>query len=513
MSLCFIPMELYRETYNHPENCYYVQIGEIGKDLINIDSMKYLDQSFEYHVDFIPNRIGARACLNALQSLEESGLSSHFLKFEKTPVTAESIMMGYRSRALPDVTSRKMNALKQSVFNIFHFAYFNKNIESNEEQKLAIQNILNCTAYPLPQVVFGPPGTGKTSTLVECVAQIVKLRPESRVLIATQSNSASDEIGVRLVEHVSKNKVYRFYSPSVLNPLNGGPNKILKACSNLRGKKVEWPTQEELKHFNVVISTLITSSRLAQSDISAEHFDYIFVDEISCATEPEALVPIIGCGTSGSEVTASIVLLGDHKQLGPVLTSEEFAGALGLGMSLMERMMACETYKKNPKFDERFVIQLLDNYRSHPAILKFSSDKFYDGTLRPKMSAHVQQMTETWNFLPNKKFPIIFHNCTTASQLDGTSSYNMGEIDAVRIYVTTLLATKFDGKYLVQSDIGIISPYLAQLKKLKEDIGGEWANIEMGTAEYFQGREKRVIIISTVKSQGGIGFLSNEKVR
>lgn len=356
-------------------------------------------------------------------------------------------------------------------------------------------------------------GTGKTSTLVECVAQLVKLRPKSRILIATQSNSASDDIGVRLLKHVSMNEVYRFYSPSLLNTLSGGPNKILKASSNLRSsKRVEWPTKEEINHFNVVISTLISSSRLAQSDIGKGHFDYIFVDEISCATEPEALVTIIGLGTSGQTVTANIVLLGDHKQLGPVLTSEKFSGALGLGTSLMERMMSCATYKKNPHFDDRYVVQLLDNYRSHPAILKFSSDKFYDGTLRPKMSQHDQKLTEAWNFLPNKKFPIIFHSSTSPSQLEGTSSYNMGEINAVRKYVVLLLSTKFDGKNIVQSDIGIISPYLAQLKKLKEVIGAQWDKIEMGTAEHFQGREKRVIIISTVKSQGGIGFLSNEKV-
>jgi helicase MOV-10 len=356
-------------------------------------------------------------------------------------------------------------------------------------------------------------GTGKTSTLVECVAQILKLRPNSRVLISTQSNSACDEIGERLINYVSLKKVYRFYSPSLLNSSSGGPNPKLKPSSNLRNRKVEWPTKEEMRHFSVVISTLISSSRLAQSDIGEGHFDYIFVDEISCATEPEALVPIIGLGAASRTLTSNIILLGDHKQLGPVLASEEFSKPLGLGVSLMERMMSCSTYLKSPAYDDRYVVQLLDNYRSHPAILKFSSDQFYEGTLRAKMSLTDQQKTEAWNFLPNRKFPIIFHAVKTPSQLDGTSSYNDGEIEVAIKYVKTLLTTKFGEEILTQSDIGIISPYLAQLKYLKENLGVYWPKIEMGTAEYFQGREKRVILISTVKSCGGIGFLSNEKVR
>lgn len=345
------------------------------------------------------------------------------------------------------------------------------------------------------------------------MAQIVKARPAARVLIATQSNSASDEIGVRLLNFVSKNKVYRFYSPSFLNPHTAGPNPLLKPSSNLRNKKkVIWPTMEEVEHFKVIISTLISTSRLGQSDIAEGHFDYIFIDETGCATEPEALVPIIGLGTSDDEITSSIVLFGDHKQLGPVLTSEELSGKLDLGVSLMERIMACNKYLKAPEYDNRYVVQLLDNYRSHPAILKFSSDQFYDGSLKPKMSVTTQQLTESWEFLPNKEFPIIFHATTEPHQVEGTSSYNMQEVSVVKYYVQKLLSTKLGASLLTENQIGIITPYLAQLNRLKESIGWHWPGIEMGTAEYFQGREKEVIIISTVKSRGSVGFLSNQKV-
>jgi helicase MOV-10 len=207
------------------------------------------------------------------------------------------------------------------------------------------------------------------------------------------------------------------------------------------------------------------------------------------------------------KITANVILLGDHLQLGPVLSSEEFSRDLGLGVSFMERLMAGSRYQDDPNY----VVQLLDNYRSHPAILQFSSDHFYEGKLRAKMTAADQALTENWSFLPNKKFPIIFHAVKTQSKLDGTSSYNPGEVEVIVSYVKKLLNTKFGQKCLKEIDIGVISPYLAQLKKLTEALK-PWPQIEMGTAEYFQGREKRVILISTVKSMGGIGFLSNEKV-
>jgi superfamily I DNA and/or RNA helicase len=127
------------------------------------------------------------------------------------------------------------------------------------------------------------------------------------------------------------------------------------------------------------------------------------------------------------------------------------------------------------------------------------------------MTAADQALTQNWSFLPNKNFPIIFHAVKTQSKLDGTSSFNDGEVEVIVSYIKKLLITKFGQKRLEEIDIGVISPYLAQLKKLKEALKA-WPQIEMGTAEYFQGREKRVILISTVKSMGGIGFLSNEKV-
>ena len=116
-------------------------------------------------------------------------------------------------------------------------------------------------------------------------------------MVTAQSNSACDEVGVRLLKYVSRNKIFRFYSPSLLNPKNGKTSAILRSTSNLRSnKKNEYLTLEEFGHFNVMIVTLMTCSRLVQLDGEKmnQNFDYIFVDECAAATEPEAYVPIMG---------------------------------------------------------------------------------------------------------------------------------------------------------------------------------------------------------------------------
>ena len=115
-------------------------------------------------------------------------------------------------------------------------------------------------------------------------------------MVTAQSNSACDEVGDRLLKYVSPQKVFRFYSPSLLNTEKGETSEALRKTSNLRGKRNQYPTMEEFKHFNVVIVTLMSCSRLVQFDGIGmnRHFDYMFLDEAAAAMEPEAYVPIMG---------------------------------------------------------------------------------------------------------------------------------------------------------------------------------------------------------------------------
>lgn len=367
-------------------------------------------------------------------------------------------------------------------------------------------------------------GTGKTSSLVECVAQISILRPEAYVLITAQSNSACDEIASRLLKAIPLSRILRIYSAGIDKEKVKALNPTLVASSNFRTGKNIWPTKEEFDWFSIVIVTLMSSSRLVQSDLREGHFDFIFLDECGAASEPESLLPILGLGCKnsfqqrrdnapqfqGPEITSNIVILGDHKQLGAVINSF-FAETMGLGISLMERMMTKDRYKPKPKYDSNFVTQLLDNYRSHPAILQFSNEQFYENLLRTKVDQELQRFAEQWELLPNPGFPLLFHCTKEDSKIDpqGTSSFNDAEVVQVKFYVDNLIKKGINGKRVDMVDIGIVSPYLAQLKKLRNVMSNA---IEIGTAEYFQGREKKIIIVSTVKSGGStVGFLKSEK--
>ncbi|CAO1360493.1 unnamed protein product [Diamesa serratosioi] len=387
-----------------------------------------------------------------------------------------------------------------------NFEWFDENISSNEEQIIAIKNVVNCTAYPLPYVIFGPPGTGKTSTLVECVAQIIVRKPTCHILISAQSNSACDEIGKRLMDIVPYNKIFRFLSSTNVK----STDKVQKSILNSQRLNT-YPSYEELYHFNIVIITLSTSSRLVQAGVNENHFDYIFIDECGAASEPECLVPIIGLGARMNGISTNLVLLGDHKQLGPVLVSDR-ASNLGLSVSLLERIMLLPKYSNNPRYDNNYVVQLLDNYRNHPAILQFSNTEFYDSKLRSKISNEDKKFTDNFNFLTDKSFPIVFHSVLTPNEIEKyqTSSSNVGEIKVVKMYVDLLMKIKIGDKNVDEFDIGIVSPYKAQLSKLREAFK-DLKNIEIGTAEYYQGREKRIIIITTVRSHNSVGFLKSEK--
>jgi helicase MOV-10 len=217
--------------------------------------------------------------------------------------------------------------------------------------------------------------------------------------------------------------------------------------------------------------------------------------------------------TDFQQITAQIVLLGDHKQLGPVIESD-FAAKLGLGVSLMERLMMKPRYQpKSGEYDKKYLMQLLDNYRSHPAILQFSNVQFYESKLRAKIAEPERSFAVKWQYLSNPKFPILFHCNKSPSRImhGGTSSFNDGEIKMVLFYVNLLLNCGIDGKKVTQNDIGIVSPYKAQLNKLRDALS-HVRDIEIGTAEYYQGREKKIVIISTVKSRDNVGFLKSEKV-
>jgi helicase MOV-10 len=184
----------------------------------------------------------------------------------------------------------------------------------------------------------------------------------------------------------------------------------------------------------------------------------------------------------------------------------------------MERVMKQPRYQRNPEYDERYVTQLLDNFRSHEAILHFSNAQFYDSRLRAKAPKAQVDVACDWKRLPKKGFPVILQSSIMPSERepDGFSWFNLLEINFVRHYVEHLLEKGINRRKLKPlkikpRDIGIVSPYKSQVTKIEKELE-KIKGLEIGTTEYFQGREKNIMIISTVKSKTSVGFLKNEKV-
>ncbi|KAF8216269.1 P-loop containing nucleoside triphosphate hydrolase protein [Mycena galopus ATCC 62051] len=268
---------------------------------------------------------------------------------------------------------------------------------------------------------------------------------------------------------------------------------------------------------DVICTTCITSASAA---LNVVDFPVVFLDEASMSTEPASLIPIM----KGSR---HLALIGDHKQLPPVITSPE-AQALGLGKSLFERLT-----------DEGVVpsIMLDTQYRMHPGISLFPSKEFYnfslqDGTvdkcgnisplLTPPSSVHLKEDAS------GQRPAVIFLDHTGGESLKDKSRVNQNEAAIVAGIIEDLL---LNNPTLMGRDIGIIAPYVAQISLLTrlfnsnakyrtrfEQVLGEHRALQLGhieikTVDGFEGREKEIIVFSTVRNNAGgyIGFLADRR--
>ena len=369
-------------------------------------------------------------------------------------------------------------------------------------------------------------GTGKTSTIIEAIAQIVNLKENVHILVTASSNAACDDIGNRLLKHVSMNKVLRLYSPAfdkkpekidkVLEQISNFRNRRLCACKKRSCPEIEPcddPSYEEFYTARVIIATLVSCGRIYSAGIKSNHFDYIFIDEAASECEPITLIPIACLGTGTRGVNAQIVLSGDHKQLGAIV-QERFCRKMGMEKSMMERIIETNrNYKLRRNFNSKFVTQLVKNYRSHQAILQFSNENFYESKLVFMCPPVIANFACGWDFLfGNKDFPLIFHTSRTPSQEVALSLKNEGEVNLLDQYIRTITKYGIKGQKVHQTDIGIISPYRAQRDRIFEQFHDKFPKIEIGTVDAFQGREKKIILMSTVRSRTKhVGFLRNEK--
>ncbi|KAK6623465.1 hypothetical protein RUM43_009317 [Polyplax serrata] len=402
--------------------------------------------------------------------------------------------------------------------NAKKLVWFNKNL--NERQKMAVVNVLKGHGRPLPYVIFGPPGTGKTITLVEVIMQIYRLIPESRMLVTTPSNSSADLICERLIEAgkfkpgqlvrlVAMHKVCNNSIPPKLVPYSTLID-IADDCNKGRKRNVNnisLSTYDQLvgRH-RITVGTCACVGNLHQLPFPPGHFTHILVDEAGQATEPDVLIPL-----SFHKITnGQSVLVGDPKQLGPVSMSK-LAKQYGLGASLMERLLKCFPYQKDVQsfgntsgYDPRFITKLTVNYRAVPEILSLPNKMFYESELVATVSQKDSKegmIIENFNFKKegsDTPAAIIFHAIVGENQREPAtpSFFNPHEV-----WETVTYTKKLYEAGLKCSDIGIITPYVQQVRKLRHVLDAlKIAQPKIGTVEEFQGQERNVIIISAVRS-------------
>uniref|UniRef100_A0A1B6MT70 RNA helicase n=1 Tax=Graphocephala atropunctata TaxID=36148 RepID=A0A1B6MT70_9HEMI len=392
----------------------------------------------------------------------------------------------------------------------------------NHYQKEAVRNILQGKARPMPYVIFGPPGTGKTITLVEAVLQIYFLIPESRLLIGTPSNSAADLVCERLLdwELLAPGDLLRLVGyhyaetgrvSERLRPYCGSAD--IKAREDYQDPRQSTEgvvniSRHAIGRHRITVGTCNTLGVLYQMGFPRGHFTHVLLDEAGQAMEPEILIPLAFLHSSYGQA----VLAGDPLQLGPVVLSK-VAEELGLGESLLSRLLLhtpyCRDLTGHPTtggYNPHLVTRLLYNYRSLPEILRLSNDMFYGGDLVPQVcvesSEEARVLASLRSVLPPRPDgpppALVFHGVrgTNCQAVDSPSWHNPHEAVQAAMYLQALYAAG-----LTPDQCGIITPYQAQAVKIHQMLYTlEVPPPKVGSVEEFQGQERMAIIVSTVRS-------------
>ncbi|CAH0728278.1 unnamed protein product, partial [Brenthis ino] len=393
--------------------------------------------------------------------------------------------------------------------------FYNPLIAGNEEQRSAVEHIVSGTSGKAPYIVFGPPGTGKTMTIVEAIIQIVLQNPRHRVMVCTDSNMAADHVALALIEYNKKLNISNFLlransqnrewsvMPAALAPVSNGTSyDNFYPVSNVH-----------VAVYRIFVTTLLHAAKYGSVRSQSMHkynVTHLFIDEAAQASEPACLVPVAALLAPAGR----LVLAGDPKQLGPVCISKE-AHQRGLGQSLLERLK--QTYE-NLYTDSNFITMLVKNFRSDPDILAIPNELSYENCLQACAPPDPLSKVSILG-LEGGERAVVFHSVNSREQRmgDAPSYFNQGELEMVKRYTKALIEVhKVD-----QIDIGIIAPYIRQVYKIKGWLMNEnYTDVMVGTVESMQGKERRVIIVSTVRAncrlldydaKYSLGFLVDDK--
>ncbi|MEP6952081.1 MAG: AAA domain-containing protein [Ginsengibacter sp.] len=386
------------------------------------------------------------------------------------------------------------------------------NRQLNESQQQAVAAILQSGTIT---IVHGPPGTGKTTTLVEAIVQLVKKKNE-KVLVSAPSNTAVDNIAKGLIRsglqvlrlgntskvdeeifsHTPEGKLANSKQQKEIKELKKRAeefrrmalkykrsfgkaereqrNLLFKEVKNIRAEIKKLQAYNEEKLYREACVILGTPIGLYDAKIRHTSFQTLVIDEAGQCIEPLAwcIFPL----------ASKYVLAGDHLQLPPTVLSRE-AALMGLNKSILE---VCVEAVSN-------TFLLNTQYRMREAIAGFSGDFFYKGLL--KTAAHLSNVGVHISFIDTAGSG---YNEVRGS--NGMSLQNEGEL----MIVQKLLETELPDPSIT----AFISPYSGQVAAAKDVLPKQ---MRISTIDSFQGQEKEVIILSLVRSNddGGIGFLKD----
>ncbi len=471
-----------------------------------------------------------------LQNADHLGVQLYFDETSyKTMFHALDEVINAKNNRLADLRDIFAGQQKpqKHTFTPMQFPWLNKTQEQAVNEVLWAKDV---------EVVHGPPGTGKTTTLVEAIYET--LHRETQVLVCAQSNMAVDWISEKLVDHGVP--VLRIGNPSRVNDkmlsftyerkFESHPDypelwsirktirqikenrkrgdNVHQKIARLRDRATEIEMAINAQLFDearVVACTLVGS---ANKLLVRHKFSTLFIDEAAQALEPACWI--------ATRRASRVILAGDHQQLPPTIKCYE-AMKQGLGKTLMERIV-----ENQPDAVTLLKVQ----YRMNDSIMKFSSDWFYHGEVESDGSVKhrsvldyehpiewidgnemLQQVNQ--ELKEEEKLDIDF-----AEQFIGENHGRINKAEAELVlstlnnYINKIGQERFLAERL---DVGIISPYKVQTQYLRQQIRkrAEFRPfrqvISVNTVDGFQGQERDIIMISLVRSNdnGQIGFLSD----
>lgn len=439
-------------------------------------------------MDKVANKVTYSRSIEALKNLcqPNEGLSGF----------RDLILNSFPDFAAPELTQRfcSLQVAQPKVFIQGSQAWHG----INESQTMALQAAM-CQRLTLIQ---GPPGTGKTHTSIKLM-QLWTQNGCGPVMATADSNIAVDNLLTGCV--AAGLSVVRIGRPESTRPeleqymLENMARKDVPAGSH---PDVAWKLENQiLKTAQIVCCTC---SGAASGVMERCTFTGVLIDEAAQATEPVTIIPIVRGGVK------LVALVGDHKQLPPTVVSRT-AESLGLGVSLFDRLTqrGVATHMLNVQ------------YRMHVAIATYPSEAFYEGQLATGVPGVSREAPAGFAW-PSTRAPVAFIPCMGCERSEGNSFANEQEAELVAQTVANLLAAGD----LEEKDIGVISPYAAQVRHIRKRVGGSRPGrfaapavpgqpiqgyVEVSSVDGFQGREKEVIIVSTVRANhmGELGFVKD----